>query len=604
MVLGRHHDGLGEAGADLVEEPPSLAEGLAAEVPVVEGQQVEGHEVRGRRLGQHRHAGLGRVDALAEQIEVETLGPGHDQLAVDDAAVGKVCPQRCRHLGEVPGERLLVAAPELDLVAVAEHDAAKSVPLRLEHEGAVVAVWQGMDGLGQHRLHGWHHGQIHTAARYRCLVKPAVPPKSGTCASRCPAQVPDFGEEVGCGDSSLPAHPGGEPPMATTDDTTADGSSPGTDAIEPFTIAAPDADLDDLRSRLANARWPEAETVDDWSQGIPLAYTQELAEYWASSYDWRAREAALNRFDHYRTTIDGLGIHFIHARSPHPDAFPLVITHGWPGSVVEFHKVIEPLTDPTAHGGDAADAFDVVCPSLPGYGFSDKPAETGWGVAKIAAAWDQLMVRLGYPRYGAQGGDWGSAVTTKIGENHGDRCAAIHLNMPLGRPTEEATTNPGPADLNAFERLTYYQEQDSGYSKQQSTRPQTLGYGLVDSPVGQMAWIVEKFWSWMDCDGHPETILTKDELLDNVMLYWLTASGASSARLYWESFNDFGGGTVEIPTGCAAFPAEILPTPRAWAEQRYHIVHWTDMPKGGHFAAFEQPDLFVDDLRLFFRQFR
>lgn len=374
--------------------------------------------------------------------------------------------------------------------------------------------------------------------------------------------------------------------------------------ITPFTIEIADADLDDLKRRLAGTRWPEAETVDDWEQGIPLAYTQELAAHWADGYDWRSREAALNRFDHFRTELQGLGIHFIHQRSPHDDAFPVVITHGWPGSIVEFHKVIEPLTNPTAHGGDAADAFHVVCPSLPGYGFSDKPTETGWGVGRIGEAWDELMLRLGYDRYGAQGGDWGSAVTTKIGENHGDHCAGIHLNMPIGRPTEEATKNPSPADLKAFERLGYYQEKDSGYSKQQSTRPQTLGYGLVDSPVGQMAWIVEKFWSWMDCDGHPENVLTKDELLDNVMLYWLNATGASSARLYWESFGDFGQGEVTVPTGCAAFPAEIIPSPRPWVEQRYNVTHWTDMPKGGHFAAFEQPELFVDDVRAFFRTVR
>lgn len=374
--------------------------------------------------------------------------------------------------------------------------------------------------------------------------------------------------------------------------------------ITPFAIAVEDADLDDLQRRLAGTRWPEAETVDDWEQGIPLAYTRELAAHWADGYDWRSREAALNRFDHFRTELQGLGIHFIHQRSPHDDAFPLVITHGWPGSIVEFHKVIEPLTNPTAHGGDAADAFHVVCPSLPGYGFSDKPTETGWGVGRIGEAWDELMVRLGYDRYGAQGGDWGSAVTTKIGENHGDHCAGIHLNMPIGRPTEEAMASPSEADRKAFERLGYYQEKDSGYSKQQSTRPQTLGYGLVDSPVGQMAWIVEKFWSWMDCDGHPENVLTKDELLDNVMLYWLNAAGASSARLYWESFNDFGTGEVKVPTGCAAFPAEIIPSPRPWVEQRYNVTHWTDMPKGGHFAAFEQPELFVDDVRAFFRTIR
>ncbi|MGE2723604.1 epoxide hydrolase family protein [Mycolicibacterium pulveris] len=373
--------------------------------------------------------------------------------------------------------------------------------------------------------------------------------------------------------------------------------------ITPFHIAVADSDLDDLRERLARTRWPEAECVDDWSQGIPLAYTRELADYWANTYDWRAREAALNRFDHFTTEIDGLDIHFIHQRCGRDDAFPLLITHGWPGSVVEFTKVIEPLTER---------GFDVVCPSLPGYGFSGKPSQTGWGIEKIATAWDTLMGRLGYERFGAQGGDWGSAVTTQIGRNGGrrsrsggdiSRCVAIHTNMPLGFPPGKLD-NPTDEEKQALERADYYQKWDSGYSKQQSTRPQTLGYGLVDSPVGQLAWIVEKFWSWMDCDGHPENVLTRDELLDNVMLYWLTASGASSGRLYWESFHAFGGfDRVELPTGIAAFPKEILKAPRSWCEAGYNITHWTTMPRGGHFAAFEQPELFVDDVATFFAGF-
>jgi pimeloyl-ACP methyl ester carboxylesterase len=374
--------------------------------------------------------------------------------------------------------------------------------------------------------------------------------------------------------------------------------------IKPFRISVSDADLADLQSRLARTRWPEAECVDDWSQGMPLAYARELAEYWANEYGWRAREAALNRYDQFTTEIDGLDIHFIHQRSPHDDAFPLLITHGWPGSVVEFHKVIEPLTNPTAHGGRAADAFHVVCPSLPGYGFSGKPTATGWGVEKIAGAWETLMVRLGYERYGAQGGDWGSAVTTQIGRN-GGRCGAIHTNMPLALPPAAGVDNPTDEEQQALERLAYYREWDSGYSKQQSTRPQTLGYGLVDSPVGQLAWIVEKFWSWMDCDGHPENVLSRDELLDNVMVYWVTASAASSARLYWENFRSFAGGDrVELPTGVAAFPKEIIRAPRSWCEANYNITHWTTMPRGGHFAAFEQPELFVEDARAFFATVR
>ena len=372
--------------------------------------------------------------------------------------------------------------------------------------------------------------------------------------------------------------------------------------VQPFRIAIPDADLADLRDRLHRTRWPDPECVDDWSQGIPLAYTQDLARYWADEYDWRAREQALNRFHQFTTEIDGLPIHFIHQRSAHEHALPLVITHGWPGSIVEFHKVIEPLTDPTAHGGRAEDAFHVVCPSLPGYGFSGKPSRTGWGVEKIAAAWETLMTRLGYDRYGAQGGDWGAAVTTAIGINVG-HCIGIHLNMPIGFPT--AMDQPTPAEQAALDSMAHYEQFEAGYSKQQSTRPQTLGYGLSDSPAGQLAWIVEKFWAWTDSDGHPENVLSRDEMLDNVMLYWLTGSAASSARLYWESFRAlYGGDRVELPTGAAAFPKEIVRAPRHWCESRYHITHWTDMPRGGHFAAFEQPELFVDDVRAFFATVR
>lgn len=376
-------------------------------------------------------------------------------------------------------------------------------------------------------------------------------------------------------------------------------------AVTPFRISVPDADLADLTSRLARTRWPEPECVDDWSQGIPLAYTRELAEYWAAEYDWRAREARLNRFDQFITEIDGLDIHFIHHRSPREDAFPLILTHGWPGSIVEFSKVIEPLAEA---------GFDVVCPSLPGYGFSGKPASTGWGVGRIAAAWDELMVRLGYDRYGAQGGDWGGAVTTQIGRNAGRRsrsggdmsgCVGIHVNMPIGGPPKDLT-DPTEAERAALASMNHYRHWDSGYFKQQATRPQTVGYGLVDSPVGQLAWIVEKFWSWMDCDGHPENVLTKDELLDNVMLYWVTGSAASSARLYWESAaSGFGGGEpVTLPTGIASFPKEIGRPPRSWCEPHYRITRWTEMPRGGHFAAFEQPDLFVEDVAAFFATVR
>jgi pimeloyl-ACP methyl ester carboxylesterase len=374
--------------------------------------------------------------------------------------------------------------------------------------------------------------------------------------------------------------------------------------VRPFRIAVAEEALTDLRNRLGNTRWPEAECVADWSQGVPLDYTRELAAHWVDGYDWRAREEALNRFPQFMTDVDELEIHFIHQRSPHADALPLIITHGWPGSIVEFQKIIGPLTDPTAHGGRAEDAFHVVCPSLPGYGFSGKPSTTGWGVERIASAWDTLMARLGYQSYGAQGGDWGAAVTTEIGRNQGG-CIAIHTNMPIGQPTAESLQNPTDEDKRAFAAMKHYRKWESGYFKQQSTRPQTLGYGLVDSPVALLAWIVEKFWSWSDCDGHPENIFSRDELLDNVMLYWLTGTGASAARLYWESFSAFGKrAPVLLPTGVANFPKEILRSPRSWCESHYNITRWTTMPRGGHFAAFEQPESLVGDVRAFFSSVR
>jgi len=377
-------------------------------------------------------------------------------------------------------------------------------------------------------------------------------------------------------------------------------------AIEPFSISVADNVLDDLRSRLRNTRWPETELVGDWSQGMPLTWIQEICRYWAEDYDWRRREALLNRFAQFTTDIDGLAVHFLHVRSPHPQAMPLIITHGWPGSIVEFAKVIEPLTNPTAFGGEAADAFHVVCPSLPGFGFSAKPPTTGWGVDRIALAWASLMDRLGYQRYGAQGGDWGSAVTTALGAQDSEHCAGIHITLAMAaRPNVDG--QPTPEEARALKGAKYYADWDSGYSKQQSTRPQTLGYGLTDSPSGQAAWILEKFWAWTDCDGDPLNILDRDELLDNVMLYWVTATAASSARLYWESF---GPGrrtarTVTIPTGVAVFPKEIVAPVRRWMEPSYtDIRHWSEMPKGGHFAAFEQPELFVADVRKYFRTLR
>ena len=378
-----------------------------------------------------------------------------------------------------------------------------------------------------------------------------------------------------------------------------------TDSISPFKIAIGDAQLDDLKRRLRATRWPDKETPGDWSQGIPLQYMQEVVAYWAETYDWRAREASLNRFEQFRTTIDGLGIHFIHHRSPHPGALPLLMTHGWPGSIVEFQKVIGALADPTTYGGSASDAFHVVCPSLPGFAFSDKPAAPGWNVERIGRAWGVLMRRLGYTKYFAQGGDWGAIITTAIGLNDTANCLAIHLNMPIVMPDPQTMGDLTDQEKSALAGLQHYTDVDSAYAKQQATRPQTLGFGLADSPSGQAAWILEKFWAWTDCNGHPENVLSRDEMLDNVMLYWLTNSGASSARIYWESMHAVNRDPVMIPTGISMFPKEIFRCSKRWAEKRFqNLVYWNELGKGGHFAALEQPALFIDEVRNCFRLMR
>ncbi len=381
------------------------------------------------------------------------------------------------------------------------------------------------------------------------------------------------------------------------------------DAIQPYSVHIAEAQLEDLHRRLENTRWPDKETPEDWSQGVPLAYMQQLCDYWRRDYDWRRWERKLNTFAQCKTTIDGLGIHFLHVRSPIANALPLIITHGWPGSVVEFHKVIGPLTDPVAHGGKAEDAFHIVCPSLPGFGFSDKPTQPGWNVEKIGQAWGELMGRLGYDRYVAQGGDWGAMVTTSMAQTQSAQCAGMHVNMAIVAPDPETMQDLTAQEKSALESLTYYNEWDSGYSKQQSTRPQTLGYGLADSPIGQAAWIIDKFQAWADCgDGinkHPEHALSRDELLDNVMMYWLTDSAASSARLYWESFKQPNMEPVTIPAGCSIFPKEMFRSSRRWAEKRFtQLIHWNELSVGGHFAAFEQPELFVTEVRDCFRQLR
>lgn len=368
--------------------------------------------------------------------------------------------------------------------------------------------------------------------------------------------------------------------------------------IRPFELAIPDTELADLHLRLDIARWPEEELVEDWSQGTKREVLKQLCEYWRRDYDWRHCEARLNSLGQFLTEIDGLDTHFLHVRSEREDALPLIITHGWPGSVVEFMGVIDELANPS----DAdAQAFHVVAPSLPGYGFSAKPQAAGWGVEKIGEAWAELMKRLGYNRWVAQGGDWGAAVTTAIGQQAPEDCIGIHVNMPIGRPGPDDMQSKDPKVLSALQRLGFYQQWDSGYSKQQSTRPQTVGYGLVDSPVGLAGWILEKMYAWTDNDGSPFDALSMDQVLDNIMLYWLPATGASAARLYWESFAKLGEMKVSMPAGASAFPKEVIPAPREWAERTYSdLVYWNELEKGGHFAAWEQPELFLGELRACF----
>ena len=383
-------------------------------------------------------------------------------------------------------------------------------------------------------------------------------------------------------------------------------AAPDPTAIRPFKIDVPDAVLVDLKDRLARTRLPDEIDGAGWDYGTPLGYLKELITYWRETFDWRKQERMLNAFDQYKTRIGDLDIHFIHQRSPEKNAIPLLITHGWPGSVAEFTKIIGPLTNPVAHGGRAEDAFHVVAPSMPGYGFSDKPRERGFGPPRVADVNAQLMARLGYEQYGLQGGDWGAIVSRWHAFRHPSPVIGLHLNMvvaaaPAGSKPEEGLT---AADLaRTRERQGFFGAEETAYSQIQGTKPQSLGYGLNDSPAGQAAWIVEKFRSWCDCKGNPETILTKDELLTNITLYWVTQTATSSARMYYENRHAPPSqpmGRVEVPTGAAIFPSEIVIPPRRWAEAAYNLVHWTEMPRGGHFAAMEQPELLVADIRKFF----
>jgi pimeloyl-ACP methyl ester carboxylesterase len=381
--------------------------------------------------------------------------------------------------------------------------------------------------------------------------------------------------------------------------------------IQPFTVQVPEAELAELQTRLARTRWPDEVSRADWEYGTSLAYLQDLMRYWQTCFDWRAQERAINAFAHFRATADGLGIHFVHQRGKGPAPLPLIITHGWPGSFIEMLKILPLLSDPARYGGDAQDAFDVVIPSLPGYGFSDRPSGRGMNPFRIADLWVELMEGLGYHHFGAQGGDWGSSVASCLGFTHADTVVGIHLNYIPG--SYAPYLGPGARELSAAERA-FQQERErwtkteGGYGQIQRTKPQTLAYGLNDSPAGLAAWIVEKFRTWSDCDGDVERRFTKDELLTNIAIYWFTQTIGSSTRLYYEGrqrplqFQQ--GESIHVPCGVARLPKEAPMPPREWVERCYKVQHWAELPRGGHFAAMEEPELLAEDIRAFFRPLR
>jgi pimeloyl-ACP methyl ester carboxylesterase len=386
-------------------------------------------------------------------------------------------------------------------------------------------------------------------------------------------------------------------------------------AVRPFRIHVPQADLLDLRGRVRSTRWPAVETVADQSQGVKLAKLQELTHYWGTRYDWRQIERKLNAQPQFVTQIDGLDIHFTHIRSRHADALPMILTHGWPGSILEMQKVIGPLTDPTAFGGRAEDAFHLVIPSMPGYGFSERPSTTGWNADRIGLAWDVLMKRLGYTKYVSQGGDWGAVISDKMARRAFPGLLGIHVNMPATVPPDIAKAlndgDPAPAGLSpkeraAFDSLRTFYTLNSGYSDMMATRPQTVGYGLTDSPVGLAAWMYDKFAQWTFSGGDPEKSLTKDEMLDDITLYWVTNTAISSAQLYLENGeNNFNAVDISIPAGITVFPGEIYQAPRTWAERSYHkLIYFNEVDRGGHFAAWEEPELFTKEVRAAFRSLR
>jgi pimeloyl-ACP methyl ester carboxylesterase len=385
-------------------------------------------------------------------------------------------------------------------------------------------------------------------------------------------------------------------------------------SIRPFRIHVPEKAITDLRRRIRETRWPDKETVADRSQGVQLAKLQELVRYWGSGYDWRKVEAQLNSLPQFMTNIDGVDIHFIHVRSRHKNTLPVIITHGWPGSVLELINLIDPLTNPTAHGGSAEDAFDVVIPSMPGYGFSARPSETGWGPDRIGRAWDVLMKRLGYSRYVAQGGDWGTVIANVMGRQAPAGLLGIHINLPTVVPPDVGAVlnagGPAPAGLSekeraAFDALDTFSKKNRAYSVMMATRPQTIGYALTDSPAGLAAWMYDYN------GGEPERLLTKDQFLDDVTLYWLTNSAASSARLYWENNNAILSAVaqktaeISLPVALTVFPQEIYRAPETWARHAYRdLIYFHEVDKGGHFAAWEQPQLFAEELRAAFRPLR
>jgi pimeloyl-ACP methyl ester carboxylesterase len=381
--------------------------------------------------------------------------------------------------------------------------------------------------------------------------------------------------------------------------------------VQPFKIQVPQATLDDLQERLTRVRWPDEILDSGWDYGANLAYMKELADYWQTKFNWRAQEEALNKFHHFRAEVDGLGIHFIHERGKGPSPLPLIITHGWPGSFVEMLKIIPLLIDPERHGGDPADSFDVVVPSLPGFGFSDRPVKSGMNLFRMAELWKQLMLGLGYQRFAAQGGDFGASVSTLLGFGYPENLLGIHLNFIPG--SYRPYLGPGVRELSEVEKqfladADQWYLAEGGYSHIQRTKPQTLSYGLNDSPAGLAAWIIEKFREWGDCGGNVERRFTKDELLTNVMIYWATETIHSSTCLYYETrkapLHFKHGEQIRVPCGVAHFPKEAPFPPREWVERFYNVQHWTEMPRGGHFAALEEPALLVDDIRAFFRPWR